>query len=182
MRFDIKLRLLYLVIGIVVFIIAYFFGAGTDIGKNETENLRDQFNKQVKDIDQNGIFVNNLRISLGMFIPVLGMGLGIFSGFSTGLIFNVIAESSPLLNNISPLLILVTPFGVMEVFAYGLAMSRSGMLTYQIIKKKQWREYIIPTIIEIGIVITILLIGATIEWQIITQFDEQAIPISSSIY
>ncbi len=174
MRFDIKLRLLYLVIGIVVFVIAYFIGAGTDIGKNETENLRDQFNKQVKDIDQNGIFVNNLRISLGMFIPVLGMGLGIFSGFSTGLMFNVIAESSPLLNNISPLLILVTPFGVMEVFAYGLAMSRSGMLTYQIIKKKQWREYIVPTIIEIGIVITILLIGATIEWQIITQFDEQA--------
>jgi uncharacterized BrkB/YihY/UPF0761 family membrane protein len=171
------LRLLYLVIGIVVFIIAYFIGAGTDIGKNETENLRDQFNKQVKDIDQNGIFVNNLRISLGMFIPVLGMGLGIFSGFSTGLIFNVIAESSPLLNNISPLLILVTPFGVMEVFAYGLAMSRSGMLTYQIIKKKQWREYIIPTIIEIGIVITVLLIGATIEWQIITQFDEQAADI-----
>lgn len=177
MRFDIKLRLLYLVIGIVIFVIAYFIGAGTDIGKNETENLRDQFNKQVKDIDQNGIFVNNLRISLGMFIPVLGMGLGIFSGFSTGLIFNVIAESSPLLNNISPLLILVTPFGVMEVFAYGLAMSRSGMLTYQIIKKKQWREYIIPTIIEIGIVITILLIGATIEWQIITQFDEQATDI-----
>jgi hypothetical protein len=177
LRFDIKLRLLYLVIGIVVFVIAYFIGAGTDIGKNETENLRDQFNKQVKDIDQNGIFVNNLRISLGMFIPVLGMGLGIFSGFSTGLMFNVIAESSPLLNNISPLLILVTPFGVMEVFAYGLAMSRSGMLTYQIIKKKQWREYIIPTIIEIGIVITILLIGATIEWQIITQFDEQATDI-----
>ena len=177
MLFDIKLRLLYLVIGIVVFVIAYFIGAGTDIGKNETENLRDQFNKQVKDIDQNGIFVNNLRISLGMFIPVLGMGLGIFSGFSTGLIFNVIAESSPLLNNISPLLILVTPFGVMEIFAYGLAMSRSGMLTYQIIKKKQWREYIIPTIIEIGIVITILLIGATIEWQIITQFDEQATDI-----
>jgi hypothetical protein len=177
LRFDIKLRLLYLVIGIVVFVIAYFIGAGTDIGKNETENLRDQFNKQVKDIDQNGIFVNNLRISLGMFIPILGMGLGIFSGFSTGLMFNVIAESSPLLNNISPLLILVTPFGVMEVFAYGLAMSRSGMLTYQIIKKKQWREYIIPTIIEIGIVITILLIGATIEWQIITQFDEQATDI-----
>jgi hypothetical protein len=177
LRFDIKLRLLYLFIGTVVFVIAYFIGAGTDIGKNETENLRDQFNKQVNDIDQNGIFVNNLRISLGMFIPVLGMGIGIFSGFSTGLIFNVIAESSPLLNNISPLLILVTPFGVMEVFAYGLAMSRSGMLTYQIIKKKQWREYIIPTIIEIGIVITILLIGAMIEWQIITQFDKQATDI-----
>jgi uncharacterized membrane protein SpoIIM required for sporulation len=161
----------------VVFIIAYSIGAATDLNRTEAENLRQQFNKQVKDIDQNGIFMNNLRISLGMFIPALGIGLGIFSGFSTGLIFNVIAESSPLLSNISPLVILITPFGIMEVFAYGLAMSRSGMLIYQLVKKKQLREHIIPSIIEIVIVIAVLLIGATIEWQMIAQFDEQVTDI-----
>jgi uncharacterized membrane protein SpoIIM required for sporulation len=161
----------------VVFIIAYSIGAATDLNRTEAENLRQQFNEQVKDIDLNGIFMNNLRISLGMFIPALGIGLGIFSGFSTGLIFNVIAESSPLLNNISPLVILITPFGIMEVFAYGLAMSRSGMLIYQLIKKKQLREQIIPSIIEIVIVIVVLLIGATIEWQMIAQFDEQVTDI-----
>ena len=161
----------------VVFIIAYSIGAATDLNRTEAENLRQQFNEQVKDIDQNGIFMNNLRISLGMFIPALGIGLGIFSGFSTGLIFNVIAESSPLLNNISPLVILITPFGVIEVFAYGLAMSRSGMLIYQLVKKKQLKEHIIPSIIEIVIVITVLLIGATIEWQMIAQFDEQVTDI-----
>ena len=172
LRFDIKWRLLYLTIGTVVFVIAYSIGAATDISKSEAENLRQQFNEQIEGIDQNGIFINNLKISLGMFIPALGIVLGTFSGFSTGLIFNVIAESSPLLNNISPLVILITPFGVMEVFAYGLAMSRSGMLIYQIVKKRQWREYVIPTIIEIGIVVTILLIGAIIEWHMIVQFDE----------
>ena len=177
MRFDIKWRLFYLTIGMVVFIIAYSIGAATDLNRTEAENLRQQFNEQVKDIDQNGIFMNNLRISLGMFIPVLGIGLGIFSGFSTGLIFNVIAESSPLLNNISPLVILITPFGVIEVFAYGLAMSRSGMLIYQLVKKKQLREHIIPSIIEIVIVIAVLLIGATIEWQMVAQFDEQVTDI-----
>ena len=177
MHFDIKWRLFYLTIGIVVFIIAYSIGAATDLNRTEAENLRQQFNEQVKDIDQNGIFMNNLRISLGMFIPALGIGLGIFSGFSTGLIFNVIAESSPLLNNISPLVILITPFGIMEVFAYGLAMSRSGMLIYQLVKKKQLREHIIPSIIEIVIVIAILLIGATIEWQMVAQFDEQVTDI-----
>ena len=177
MHFDIKWRLFYLTIGMVVFIIAYSIGAATDLNRTEAENLRQQFNEQVKDIDQNGIFMNNLRISLGMFIPALGIGLGIFSGFSTGLIFNVIAESSPLLNNISPLVILITPFGIMEVFAYGLAMSRSGMLIYQLIKKKQLREQIIPSIIEIVIVIVVLLIGATIEWQMIAQFDEQVTDI-----
>lgn len=162
----------------VVFVIAYSIGAGTDINRGDAENLRQQFNEQVEDIDQNGIFINNLRISLGMFIPALGIGLGLFSGFSTGLIFNVIAENSPLLHNISPLVILITPFGVMEIFAYGLAMSRSGMLIYQIVKKKQWKKYIIPTIIEIGIVIAILLIGASIEWQMITQFDGQNVDLS----
>lgn len=177
MRFDIKWRLFYLTIGMVVFIIAYSIGAATDLNRTEAENLRQQFNEQVKDIDQNGIFMNNLRISLGMFIPALGIGLGIFSGFSTGLIFNVIAESSPLLNNISPLVILITPFGVIEVFAYGLAMSRSGMLIYQLLKKKQLKEHIIPSIIEIVIVIAVLLIGATIEWQMIAQFDEQVTDI-----
>ena len=177
MHFDIKWRLFYLTIGMVVFIIAYSIGAATDLNRTEAENLRQQFNEQVKDIDLNGIFMNNLRISLGMFIPALGIGLGIFSGFSTGLIFNVIAESSPLLNNISPLVILITPFGIMEVFAYGLAMSRSGMLIYQLIKKKQLREQIIPSIIEIVIVIVVLLIGATIEWQMVAQFDEQVTDI-----
>jgi uncharacterized membrane protein SpoIIM required for sporulation len=177
LHFDIKWRLFYLTIGMVVFIIAYSIGAATDLNRTEAENLRQQFNEQVKDIDQNGIFMNNLRISLGMFIPALGIGLGIFSGFSTGLIFNVIAESSPLLNNISPLVILITPFGIMEVFAYGLAMSRSGMLIYQLVKKKQLREHIIPSIIEIVIVIAVLLIGATIEWQMVAQFDEQVTDI-----
>ena len=177
MHFDIKWRLFYLTIGMIVFIIAYSIGAATDLNRTEAENLRQQFNEQVKDIDQNGIFMNNLRISLGMFIPALGIGLGIFSGFSTGLIFNVIAESSPLLNNISPLVILITPFGIMEVFAYGLAMSRSGMLIYQLVKKKQLREHIIPSIIEIVIVIAVLLIGATIEWQMVAQFDEQVTDI-----
>ena len=58
----------------VVFVIAYSIGAGTDINRSDAENLRQQFNEQVEDIDQNGIFMNNLKISLGMFIPALGIG------------------------------------------------------------------------------------------------------------
>ena len=59
----------------------------------------------------------------------------------------------------------------MEVFAYGLAMSRSGMLIYQLAKKKPWREYAIHTLIEIGIVVVVLFAGAVIEWQLIEQFS-----------
>ncbi|MFY9871731.1 MAG: hypothetical protein WAK17_18620, partial [Candidatus Nitrosopolaris sp.] len=95
---------------------------------------------------------------------------GVISGFYTGMIFTAIAATSTL-NNVPPLVILITPFGIMEVFAYGIAISRSGIFIYQIVKKKSWREYAIPILIEITIVILILLTGAVIEWQIITQFD-----------
>jgi uncharacterized membrane protein SpoIIM required for sporulation len=104
-----------------------------------------------------------------MFIPAIGVVFGLFSGFSTGTVFSALTNLSPALKGISPLLILITPFGILEIFSYGLAMSRSGMLIYQLIKKKPWREYVIPTLIELGIVAVVLFVAALIEWQMIEQ-------------
>lgn len=151
----------------LVFVIAYSIGAYTDISKDEAETLRKKFNEQdMKNIDRNGIFMNNLKISLGMFIPAFGMVFGIFTGFSTGFTSNAIAETSHL-SDTSTLVNLIKPFGLMEVFVYGLALSRSGIIIYQIIKRKQFREYVIPTTIEIGIVTIVLFVAATIEWNTI---------------
>ena len=170
MRFDIKRRIIYLALGIIAFLIAYSAGAAVHMGKQQTADLRQHFAEQIKGIDQNGIFINNAKIALGMFMPAAGIGLGVISGFYTGMIFTAIAQTSTL-NNVPPLIILITPFGIMEVFAYGIAISRSGILIYQLVKKKPWREYVIPILIEVGIVILVLLVGAVIEWQIITQFS-----------
>ena len=126
---------------------------------------------QMKDIDQTDIFINNAKIAFGMFIPLLGIGVGIFSGFSTGMVFNAIAATSANLNDISPLLILVTPFGLMEIVAYGLAISRSGMLFYSLLKRKYWREYLLSTLVEIGVVVILLLSGAIIEWEMISRLN-----------
>ena len=167
--FDIRQRVIYVALGIVAFLIAYSAGAAVHMGKQQTEDLRRHFAEQIRGIDQNGIFINNARIALGMFVPAAGIGLGVISGFYTGMIFTAIAATSAL-NNVPPLVILITPFGIMEVFAYGIAISRSGIFIYQLVKKKSWREYAVPILIEIGIVILILLAGAVIEWQIITQF------------
>lgn len=167
--FNIRQRVIYVALGIVAFLIAYSAGAAVHMGKQQTEDLRRHFAEQIRGIDQNGIFINNARIALGMFVPAAGIGLGVISGFYTGMIFTAIAATSAL-NNVPPLVILITPFGIMEVFAYGIAISRSGIFIYQLVKKKSWREYAIPILIEIGIVILILLAGAVIEWQIITQF------------
>ena len=77
-------------------------------------------------------------------------------------------------HHISPLIVFLTPFGILEAIAYGIAISRSGILSYQLIKtrkkSKYWKEkYLIPTIIEIGVVIAILFVGAIIEWQMAQQ-------------
>jgi uncharacterized membrane protein SpoIIM required for sporulation len=170
LRFDIKRRIIYLALGMIAFLIAYSAGAAVHMGKQQTADLRQHFAEQIKGIDQNGIFINNAKIALGMFMPAAGIGLGVISGFYTGMIFTAIAQTSTL-NNVPPLIILITPFGIMEVFAYGIAISRSGIFIYQLAKKKPWREYVMPILIEVGIVILILLVGAVIEWQIITQFS-----------
>jgi len=159
-----------MVLGMIAFLIAYSAGAAVHMGKQQTADLRQHFAEQIRGIDQNGIFINNAKIALGMFVPAAGIGLGVISGFYTGMIFTAIAQTSTL-NNVPPLIILITPFGIMEVFAYGIAISRSGILIYQLVKKKPWREYTIPILIEVGIVILVLLVGAVIEWQIITQFS-----------
>ena len=154
----------------IAFLIAYSVGASVHEDKQQTDDLRRHFAEQIKGIDQNGIFINNAKIALGMFVPAAGIGLGVISGFYTGMIFTAIAQTSTL-NNVPPLIILITPFGIMEVFAYGIAISRSGIFIYHLVKKKPWREYAIPILVEIGIVVLILLVGAVIEWQIITQFS-----------
>lgn len=170
LRFKIgRRRLLYLAFGIAAFLISYSVGAAVPMSDEEAKEVKKQFAEQIEGIDQNGIFLNNIRIALGMFIPGLGAGLGAFSGFATGSVFAAIANSEPTLSGVPPLIILITPFGIMEVFTYGLAMSRSGMLVYYFVKKKPWREYVVPTLIELGIATVVLLAAAVIEWQIIEQ-------------
>jgi Stage II sporulation protein M len=164
-----KRRLLYLAFGAAAFLIAYSAGAAFPTREDEAETLRREFSKQIEGIDQNGIFLNNVRIALVMFIPAAGAAFGAFSGFATGSIFSALASSSPMLNKVPPLVILITPFGIMEVFAYGLAMSRSSMLIYYLLKRRPWRQYAIPTLIELSIATGVLFVAAVVEWQMIEQ-------------
>jgi hypothetical protein len=167
-----KKRLYYLAIGIIVFLISYSIGAKVNIEKEQSLSIKEQFETKIKGINEFGIFQNNILIALSMFIPGIGVGIGIFSGFGTGLVFNAMALENTALQNISPLAILITPFGIMEIFSYGLAISRSGMLIYDLLKKKSWKLLLKPTIIEIVIVVSILIVAAFIEWNMIKHFME----------
>lgn len=167
---GIRQRLLFVALGAALFIGTYSAGAAVQMTPKEAEEVRKSFAEQIGDIDQDGIFVNNFMISLGMFIPGVGVALGSLSGYATGNVFAAIAQDTPQLQGVPPQIILITPFGVMEVFVYGLAMSRSGLLVYNFVKKKPWRQYAVPTAIEIGIAAVVLFAGAVVEWWMIEQF------------
>jgi uncharacterized membrane protein SpoIIM required for sporulation len=156
--------------GAGVFFGVYSIGAEVEMSPEEAEEVRDAFDEQIQDIDDVGIFLNNIRIALGMFVPGAGVALGVFSAYATGNVFAAIAQDSPVLQGVPPQLILITPFGIMEVFSYGLAMSRSALLVYYFIKRRPWREYAMPTLVEIGIVVAVLLAAAVIEWWMIQEF------------
>ncbi len=169
--FSLPFRIGYLGIGVAVFIGAYSAGAAITLTDQDAEEIRSSFLADIENIDQAGIFLNNVEIALVMFVPGLGAGIGIFSGVSTGMVFNAFALVTPELATMQPLSVLATPFGVLEVLAYGLAISRSGMLVAQLVKKEErtkgWKRFTIYTGIEIGIVITALVAGSVIESQTI---------------
>jgi hypothetical protein len=144
------------------------------VSQVEADLFMEEFKKLVLDIDAFGIFVHNTTIALPMFIPGFGIFWGLFSSWSTGYAFAAIATSIPEVANISPLTILfLSPFGLMEISAYSLGISRSFILIKAIITKTNLLQFIKPTIIEIGIVITLLLAGGYIEFYMIELVENE---------
>jgi uncharacterized protein YqgC (DUF456 family) len=93
-------RFLFFIFGIIVFITAYSIGAIlVKINTSQADFIKKDFETKIKGINQYGIFANNFKVALGMFIPGFGIALGGFSAFSTGLVFNAIAQASPALSS-----------------------------------------------------------------------------------
>ena len=139
--------------------------------EEEIEEVMSFFEEIIDTIDGIGIFVHNTTIALPMFIPGFGVAWGLFSAYSTGFAFSAIAAANADVAQINPLAVLLTPFGLMEMSAYSLAMSRSTLLAKNVIQKN-WElikhEKLILSI-EIGVVVALLLIGGIVEmWMIET--------------
>jgi len=61
----------------------------------------------------------------------------------------------------------------MEVFAYSLGISRSFILIRAVSKKINLIPFIKPTVIEIGIVVALLLVGGYLEFYMIELAQEE---------
>jgi len=160
----IKIRIIIFFIFLGIFTAAYQIGSMSSVNEEEADAFLAEFEELILDIDGFGIFVHNTTIALPMFIPGFGVAWGLFSAWSTGYAFAAIATVVPAIAEIPALAILfLSPFGVMELVAYTLGISRSFILIRAVIKKTNLIPFIKPTIIEIGIVVALLLVGGFLE-------------------
>jgi hypothetical protein len=171
-----KKRLFAFLIFVGLFTISYYIGSQNEISEADALEFRDQFEELIEGIDGIGIFLHNATIAIVMFIPGFGVAWGFFSAWQTGQAFSALALLSPIISEIHPLALLyASPFGIMELVAYSIGMSRSLLLAHSMIKK-------IPIIkdykiigIEIGTVLGLLLVGGFLEAHLIEMIDEPLI-------
>jgi hypothetical protein len=163
-----RIRLVLFFVFLGIFSAAFQLGSMSTVDEKEASAFMEEFEKLVLDIDAFGIFTHNLTIALPMLIPGFGVAWGLFSAWSTGFAFAAITTTAPELASIPPLsILLLSPFGLMELTAYSLGISRSYILIKAIIKKTALIQFIKPTLIEISIVIGLLLAGGYLEFYMI---------------
>ena len=169
-----KIRIVIFFVFLGFFAIAFQIGSMSTVSEEEANTFMVEFGKLVLDIDAFKIFTHNLTLSLPMFIPGFGVVWGLFSAWSTGFAFASIVITTPEIAKIPPLsIIFLSPFGLMELVAYSIGISRSFILIRAVIKKLNLILFFKPTIIEIGIVIGLLLVGGYLEFYMIELAQEQ---------
>ncbi len=141
------------------------------MSEEDSKSFIKEFQQTVEGIDAIGIFMHNSSVALPMFIPGFGVAWGSFAAWSTGLAFRALVSTTPALSKLPPLAIIyLSPFGVMELIAYSIGMSRSFLLINTLLKRSPIKKELRPTAIEIGIVIALLLVAAFIEYTMIQEF------------
>ena len=151
-----------------IFSASFAVGAEVQVSEEESAIILEQFETLILEIDAVGIFVHNTTLALPMFIPGFGIAWGAFAAFSTGMAFSVLKDASPMLANVPSLTIqFMSPFGLMEIAAYSIAMSRSYMIIHKMIKRMPIRPDYRVIGLEIGILIGLLLTGGFVEYYFI---------------
>ncbi len=171
-----NIRIITFFIFLGIFVAAFQIGSMSSVSEEEANAFMAEFEELVLDIDAFGIFTHNSVIALPMFIPGFGVAWGVFSAWSTGFAFAAIATTIPELGEIPPLSILfLSPFGLMEITAYSIGISRSFILIRAVSKKINLRPFIKPTVMEIGIVMGLLLAGGYLEFYMIELAQQEGL-------
>ena len=165
-------RILVFFIFMGLFSLSFWIGSMWDVPLEDAEAFNEEFQELIEDIDGIGIFLHNSMIGLPMFIPGFGIAWGFFTSWQTGYAFAALATTIPILREIPSLALLyLSPFGIMELTAYSIGMSRSFLLIHKIIKKISIKQDAKIVGIEIAIVAGLLLAGGILEAYMIEVAD-----------
>jgi len=165
-------RIVTFFIFVGLFSASYFIGSQSEVSHEDALTFQEEFNNLIEDIDGIGIFLHNSVVALPMFIPGFGVAWGFFSAWQTGQAFAALALLNPIISDIHPLALLyASPFGIMELVGYSIAMSRSLLLIHKIIKKISIKNDYKIIGIEVGIVVGLLLAGGFLEAYLIDTIE-----------
>ena len=165
-------RIVTFFIFIGLFSASYFIGSQSEVSHEDALTFQEEFNNLIEDIDGIGIFLHNSVVALPMFIPGFGVAWGFFSAWQTGQAFAALALLNPIISDIHPLALLyASPFGIMELVGYSIAMSRSLLLIHKIIKKIPIKNDYKIIGIEVGIVLGLLIAGGFLEAYLIDTIE-----------
>ena len=171
-----KIRIITFFIFLGIFATVFQIGSMSSVSEEEANAFMAEFEELVLDINAFGIFTHNTTIALPMFIPGFGIAWGLFSAWSTGFAFAAIVSTVPEIGEIPPLSILfLSPFGLMEIVAYSIGISRSFILIQAVIKKISLTSFLKPTVMEIGIVVALLLAGGYLEFFMIELVQQEGL-------
>ena len=147
-----------------MFLGAYSIGAMYKMSDDQTRDFLKQFSHATQGIGALGIFLHNASVAIPMFIPAAGVALGDYTAGTTGAAFSAMAATNAEISNVSPIaFLLASPFGMMELVAYSIGMSRSFLLIVTIFKKNSLKKEIRPVLIEVAIVVSLLLVAGIVE-------------------
>lgn len=166
--YSLKTRIVVAIICTVALYALLVVGSITPVEADRAQEMVEEFRDLVSGINSAlDIFLNNFVISLLMVIPALGIIIGGWIVYNTGLIVSSFAT----MEGISVVLFLVIPiitiYGLLEFIGYGIMMSEGIMLIYAIRKKSIKSELkILPIIITISA--GFLGLAALIEFSLLT--------------
>ncbi len=154
---------LFILVGAIVLTA---IGASIPISHSSAQSIYDSLNQTVSQQKANGtvpqyIFLNNFRICLIFFIPIVGPAFGVLSFASTG--YYIGAEAQVL--GFPPLIYvfaeLLNPIFWIEFTAYSIAIAESIWL-FRRLRQKRYSE-LKTTAILIGVCAALLVVGAIVE-------------------
>jgi len=159
-------------------LLAMVAGFAVPVSPEFAQEIYNQLNQTVTEGNATGtlapaIFLNNFLLCLAMFIPLAGIGIGLFIMFSTGLAFRAVLEVQLAIGvSATPsasfdfstailALVLVGITFVAEFVSYTIGMTESVWL-FRRLTQRRWRELKITAKL-IGVVALLLTIGAIVE-------------------